>query len=446
MARIITMTPSVRIYYVDASGGSDSNEGKSPTAAWQTIAKVNAAALQPGDQVLFKRGQTFPGRLYPIISGALERPILYGAYGSGVRPIIDGSANSALIVTSPVNHLRFESIDFFGSSVAGAVTARYYSDNGYFYDCIFRGALGNPYGFGFSAYSVTGSELYNITLDSCEAYGNYASGFMLGSDTGAGGPHDCLITNCVSHNNGHSVSADHGIYVRHGVVVDGCTGYSNASGGFKVNCEGVHNSPYTPTLKNSTAYNNRFGIVVENIKSLIYNNLIYSSTYAAIQLTTDSSDSLIYFNTFANCTAGNGLIEVAGNPQGIVLKNNIFVQDHAIYDKGWLATVAPLTLEEVIAANTFDYNTYFHNILGDGHGFLDSANHVFSVWQGLGADTNSTLLVVDPGFVSRYTDFHPADGGNLKGVGLAIAGYELDADGHARANPPTPGCYEQAAA
>lgn len=431
-------------YYVDATLGDDGNPG-TRALPWQTITKVNAAALNPGDHVLFKRGETFAGRLYPLTSGSASQFIVYGAYGSGNRPIIDGSGNSALVVESPVHYLRYEHIDFNGTSVAGSHTVRYYSDNGYFYDCIFQGALGDPWGCGFTAHTDTGVELYNITIDTCQAYSNYSSGISIGSDTGAGGPHDCLVTNCIAHDNGHSTSADHGIYVRHGVVIDKCTSYTNTSGGFKVNCEGVQDSPYKPIIKNCTSYDNRYGIIANNIDAIIYNNLVYGCSYTAIQIGADSDNNLIYFNTFSNCTAGNALVEVNGNPASAIIKNNIFVQDHEIYDKGWLATVGALTLEEVIAANTFDYNIYFHNALGDGHGFLDSTNHTFAVWQGLGADTNSTLLVVDPEFVARYTDYHPADAGNLKALGLAISGYGFDQDGNNRADPPTPGCYEESA-
>ena len=48
-----------RTYYVDATGGSDNNDGTG--APWQTVAKVNATTFQPGDSILFKRGETWTG-------------------------------------------------------------------------------------------------------------------------------------------------------------------------------------------------------------------------------------------------------------------------------------------------------------------------------------------------------------------------------------------------
>jgi len=46
-------------YYVDASAGNDSNDGRSPARAWRTIAKVNGSTFTAGNQVLFKRGEVW---------------------------------------------------------------------------------------------------------------------------------------------------------------------------------------------------------------------------------------------------------------------------------------------------------------------------------------------------------------------------------------------------
>jgi hypothetical protein len=79
-------------YYVDASRPDDSGNGLSTAAAWKTINKVNAANLLPGDVVLFRRGQVFRGMLVPN-SGSSSAIIRYGAYGSGVKPLLLGSIN-----------------------------------------------------------------------------------------------------------------------------------------------------------------------------------------------------------------------------------------------------------------------------------------------------------------------------------------------------------------
>jgi hypothetical protein len=82
------------IYRVNAVYGNDANDGHSFGQEWQTITKVNAALLAAGDQVLFNQGDTFPGKLMPALAGIIGRTIVFGAYGSGARPIIDGSAQT----------------------------------------------------------------------------------------------------------------------------------------------------------------------------------------------------------------------------------------------------------------------------------------------------------------------------------------------------------------
>jgi hypothetical protein len=79
-------------YYVDATSGQDAFSGTSPSAAWRSIAKVNASPLSPGDRVLFKRGERWRGAALVIsASGAPGNPIMIGAYGTGPLPVIDGS-------------------------------------------------------------------------------------------------------------------------------------------------------------------------------------------------------------------------------------------------------------------------------------------------------------------------------------------------------------------
>ncbi|WP_375443746.1 PA14 domain-containing protein [uncultured Fibrella sp.] len=77
-------------YYVSSSG-SDSNNGRSTEAPFQTLFKVNSLTLQPGDQVLFRRGETFRGTLQVRQSGTSAQPIVIDAYGSGTKPVVAAS-------------------------------------------------------------------------------------------------------------------------------------------------------------------------------------------------------------------------------------------------------------------------------------------------------------------------------------------------------------------
>jgi len=87
---MLTFPQAFGATYFISNIGNDNNSGISPNNAWQTIAKVNAVRLSPGDSVLFKRGDIWREQLIPQ-SGSSKGYILYGAYGDGDKPLLLGS-------------------------------------------------------------------------------------------------------------------------------------------------------------------------------------------------------------------------------------------------------------------------------------------------------------------------------------------------------------------
>ena len=77
-------------YYVSSSLGNDANSGTSASAAWQTVAKVNAQTFAPGDSVLFRRGDVWNESLVASTSGTSGNPITFDAYGAGPAPNLTG--------------------------------------------------------------------------------------------------------------------------------------------------------------------------------------------------------------------------------------------------------------------------------------------------------------------------------------------------------------------
>ena len=77
-------------YYVSNSG-SDSNPGTSESLPWKSLDKVNAFTFSPGDQILFKRGDKWSGSIVVSTFWTVENPIIFGAYGTGEKPIIKGT-------------------------------------------------------------------------------------------------------------------------------------------------------------------------------------------------------------------------------------------------------------------------------------------------------------------------------------------------------------------
>lgn len=77
-------------YYVSSSTGNDANAGTAASAAWATLAHVNAQTFQPGDSILFKRGDVWNESLVAPSSGAPGSPISFEAYGAGAPPNFTG--------------------------------------------------------------------------------------------------------------------------------------------------------------------------------------------------------------------------------------------------------------------------------------------------------------------------------------------------------------------
>jgi len=119
-------------YYVDPEG-EDSNTGLSPDSPWQTIEKVNQQKFDPGDNVLFKKGWTWTGKLEIHSSGTENSPILIGAYGKGEKPVIIAPPEDAAIVLAATDYIVLQDLDVRGGYTAIAV---YGSDFTIIEDCL----------------------------------------------------------------------------------------------------------------------------------------------------------------------------------------------------------------------------------------------------------------------------------------------------------------------
>lgn len=96
----------IQFFFIDAYAtnyylsniGNDENNGTNPASAWKSLNKLNTFTnLFPGDSVLFRRGDTFYGKIILANtygpnrnSGTAAYPIVFSAYGQGEMPIITG--------------------------------------------------------------------------------------------------------------------------------------------------------------------------------------------------------------------------------------------------------------------------------------------------------------------------------------------------------------------
>lgn len=87
---------NAQTYHFSMTDGDDSRtatQAQNPLTPWRTIAKHNSSwpTFQPGDSILFKRGDTWIGeQVIPNKNGSAGNIIFYGAYGSGAKPVWSG--------------------------------------------------------------------------------------------------------------------------------------------------------------------------------------------------------------------------------------------------------------------------------------------------------------------------------------------------------------------
>ena len=91
----LLLTANATTYYFSSTTGDDARtaaQAQNQATPWKTLAKLNSifSTLNPGDVILFQRGNVFSGSIGAIKSGSASLPITFGAYGSGAKPIISG--------------------------------------------------------------------------------------------------------------------------------------------------------------------------------------------------------------------------------------------------------------------------------------------------------------------------------------------------------------------
>jgi hypothetical protein len=155
-------------YYVSSSTGSDSNNGTSISTPWKTVIKVNAKALAPGDSVLFKSGDRWVGSnfsktLTTLRAGVSGNQIVYGKYGSGADPILDG--NFTVSTGVRINHSYMTVQDMQLRNFTGSFV-NYTGREG----TVIRNIAGrNPGTWGYNASSGAGNTVIDHTSCSVDS-------------------------------------------------------------------------------------------------------------------------------------------------------------------------------------------------------------------------------------------------------------------------------------
>lgn len=122
-------------YYISTSG-STSNNGTTSSTPWP-ISKFTSFAFVAGDNILFKKGDSFLGVNTFSKSGISGNPIIIDAYGSGNNPELNGNgANTPALFLNNCNYITIRNIVVKNCSLS-AEAPFYVSGGGNFeiYNC-----------------------------------------------------------------------------------------------------------------------------------------------------------------------------------------------------------------------------------------------------------------------------------------------------------------------
>lgn len=415
---IVTSSARATDYYIDDTGGSNSNAGTSSSAAWQTAQPLEETTLHPGDRVLFKAGGTHlvtnryatdgwdPG-IWPQAesSGAEGNPVTFTSYGTGPMPIItnandmegasaislraswvviDGLAfanthDTAIVIEETASHVTVQNCET--NRVGAAVTV--YGDHvlithNYFHDgTMIHVTEGGDDDYGANGVIVAGSYLevsYNRAVhlkDYCPDFGEDGGFIEL-----YGGFHD--------------VNVHHNIVSDTGGFVEGGSGHNDAQDSLTFAYNVSINNGDLSVLHNG---GNHFAAVFTNV--LFINNTVIDTT---------GSPTEVWFSSEATSAQVTYRNNIFWQPAGRVFQNaGTLNHDHNIFSAGATLGVTMGSDEHV----------------GEP-GFVDAA--------GLDFHLTESSIAVDVGADTVFgADF---DGTAVPtGAGVDIGAYEYSAGG-----------------
>jgi hypothetical protein len=298
-------------YYVDATNGNDANNGTSELTTWKTIAKVNSSRFNPGDQILFKRGEIWREELIVPSSGADGQPITFGAYSSGAKPRISGEdPTSNRMYCILVNGKNYVSIDNLHTERASGD----YAENIY----ILRSS--------------------HITVQNCESeYGGHSGIKILDS------PY-CIIRNCVTHHNYNT-----GIFAKqsNNILIAGCISNHNNYKGIDIEAE-ADKEILNAIVEDCTSHDNkREGIDTDNAYGVIirrcnvYLNGSDSPDFPGISIGNGTQNATISYSIIHHNFNEGITIEQSGANTGTKIYNDVFYGNGArnIYIKSNNTTI-----------------------------------------------------------------------------------------------------------
>jgi len=330
------------VYYVKV-GGNDANSGLSDNLAWATVGKVNSYLFQPGDQIKFKAGDTWNLPIQCPSSGSLGNPIVFGAYGTGAKPVFDmqyvhycngltcyksyitiqdiviknvyGQGMELGYIGSPTYGVTIQRVELYDVEYGNAILVG--GGGGEIHiDSIKIDGVANS-GIAFMGTANEATRLCNTVIENCEISNALTNdGITLHKD-GYGNP---LGANHVIRNNRIWNCAENSIDLTASrILVEGNISHDSGEAGYLLASQDV-------VLRYNTSYNDgTVGYDFSNCQNVImHHNLGYGTTSHQITILNPLTNGFkIYSNTFIGSSNGN-ILDFEGDIENIVTKNNIF--------------------------------------------------------------------------------------------------------------------------
>ncbi|MFZ1928247.1 MAG: hypothetical protein WAU50_03870 [Candidatus Sulfotelmatobacter sp.] len=390
-------------YYVSSSTGNDANAATSAATPWKTIAHVNGQTFQPGDSILFKRGDVWNESLAPGSSGSLGNPIKFDAYGSGAAPnltgyyampstawvLVTGNAWKAAVPSTytAINFCLFGSV--WGQKVAAVssnLTAAgdFYLANGYLY--VF--ASGNPANFYNEAIvpmALSNVPVININGQSWLTFQHFLVNWFDQYGVYVQGASDHLVfANMEADSMIPQGTQPLGFYVDESSPGPGDIKIYNSEGHLNYDAFRFDGAATSITMVNDKAYANRDGALVDNTGVVTYS---YCHFYASSLAVAGSTD--VEWTSGDGPTAGAGNIAVDTAPAVQVYQRypaeiTLTVDDSGMtpgadtYYQNTVLPVADAAGVPVGAAITVGYSATINPIISEIQGWINAGRDVTS--------------------------------------------------------------------
>ncbi len=401
-AVVSNATPS-KTYYVDAIYGNDDYNGlsKVPNGStigpWRSVSKVNSFYFNPGDRILFRRGQQWndgplrpknggrPGGKIEIKAKVMEQPlrfgltdiskhnsVYFGAYGKGSKPKIVCLGKRGIVLQH--NHIIVENLHIDGG---GNNMLHFDREEGNYFNVVrlvdITNCSGNAVRFDHGG--------ANCWLDSLLIYNYKVNGIYLEGSPFNKLSHilveNCLVEkpqsvaredaischrdregnniqgNIIIRNNTITRSGEDGIDVTSGthILVQGNHIKYSYAGGIHVAKSRVNHVEIRGNFLSSNSAGKGIGdLTIKDCESVrVANNIICGNGHHTMYLK-DIKSVQIWNNILAPDDRTGKLIWLSGNLDLVQFKNNIFD-----------FTRSNQKIDGSIDSVTFDFNCYYLN-------------------------------------------------------------------------------------